>query len=324
MKKRTFESIRLVGWLVFFLAIAWSCQKENVSLMSAKTREQASLAASNNSQLLTTAQDVADITSSALAGQGVAGGRTLTYGRVADGDHGDHDPCGPTVTGTFSFTEKHDTIIYSGKLTIDFGDGTACHDSTEMHKGKIIDSFTLILTRNDSISFNLTDSITFEGFHKDTVTVDGLFVKRSTSWKNWTLDISNAKITYQDGTMVSWSGSLNTVIGPGAIGMNDTDGDNGSDSTHTSDGGHYGHFSFSKTVTGSIHGTTRDGAEFTAEITKPLVYQCGCSKRIPVSGTVKITVAGVESDVDYGDGTCDRKYSVTTAGVTTDFTLRKV
>ncbi|MGC4021403.1 MAG: hypothetical protein QM734_05405 [Cyclobacteriaceae bacterium] len=43
-----------------------------------------------------------------------------------------------------------------------------------------------------------------------------------------------------------------------------------------------------------------------------------------MSGTVDITAAGIESVIDYGDGTCDKiAYTITTAGVVTEHTFKK-
>lgn len=68
-------------------------------------------------------------------------------------------------------------------------------------------------------------------------------------------------------------------------------------------------------VTGSGAGVNRDGAEYTFEITDPLIYQNGCF--YPVSGVVEIVTEGSSTIIDYGNGECDKVATVTTDGVTT-------
>ncbi|WP_337045119.1 hypothetical protein [Emticicia sp. 17c] len=74
-------------------------------------------------------------------------------------------------------------------------------------------------------------------------------------------------------------------------------------------------------TTGSTNAKSSDGTEFTANITKTLVvkYACQESRGFPVSGTIEIKpFTGDSKVVDYGDGTCDLKYTVTTNGVTVE------
>ncbi len=74
-------------------------------------------------------------------------------------------------------------------------------------------------------------------------------------------------------------------------------------------------------VTGSTTGKSSDGTTFSTNITKALLTKNSCSdsKGFPVSGTEEITTAaGVKTVVDYGDGTCDLKYTETTNGVTVE------
>lgn len=74
-------------------------------------------------------------------------------------------------------------------------------------------------------------------------------------------------------------------------------------------------------VTGSTTGKSSDGTTFSTNITKALITKNSCSdsKGFPVSGTEEVTTAaGVKTEVDYGTGTCDLKYTETTNGVTVE------
>ncbi len=74
-------------------------------------------------------------------------------------------------------------------------------------------------------------------------------------------------------------------------------------------------------VTGSTNGKSSDGTTFSTIITKALLskFSCQDAKGFPVSGTEEITdQSGTKKIVDYGDGTCDLKYTETTNGVTVE------
>ncbi|SRR5258706_3242643 len=286
-------------WLTFFMVV--SCQKDNfMDHMNASMKTE--LAAHDNSQIIAVTQDAMDVTGAALAGKGISSGRYAANQRTTDGDDGDMD-CAPSISGTFSIDRSHpDTIVYSGTLTIDYGAGLYCKDSTEIRKGKIIDTFNLIVSTKDSITYNLTESVTFQGYEKDSVKVDGVFTVNSTSDAMSTLTVQNAKITYSNGTSVSWSGIL---------------------TSHYIHNGYYDKDQESRQVAGSISGTNRDGVDFSASITKAILFEYSCSRRIPVSGTIDLTVGSVQSTIDYGTGTCDRIYTITTGGTTTTYTFKR-
>jgi hypothetical protein len=57
----------------------------------------------------------------------------------------------------------------------------------------------------------------------------------------------------------------------------------------------------------------------------PILYKnaCGLTNRVPVAGIVDITPIGKSLRVvDYGDGTCDRQYTVTVDGQTVTKTFK--
>jgi len=212
--------------------------------------------------------------------------------------------CQPSISGTFSIDKSHtDTLIYSGSLAIDYGTGTVCKDSTEIRKGKLIDAFKLVVALKHRDKYNLMESITFQEFQKDSVQVDGVFTSQSTSDTLSVLTAQNAKITYKDGTSVSWNGSLtNRYILNGSFHERNNE---------------------SRQVTGSISGTNRQGASFSTTITKAILYQYSCSRNIPVTGTIDLTVGTMSSAIDFGTGTCDKEYTITTNGTTTTYTFKR-
>lgn len=71
-------------------------------------------------------------------------------------------------------------------------------------------------------------------------------------------------------------------------------------------------------ISGTGSGTDRNGIPYTLAITTPLRVEIGC--RWVVSGVLEITPGSLAvRKVDYGDGTCDRKITVTVNGFTITF-----
>lgn len=294
MKTKFLKSIRQLACLMVMSWILAACNQDNVSHPKSMTsQQQANTAAEDNGQMIASTQDVMDITAGAMTGQGISNGRFVSTERSGP----ESWDCGSRVSGTFNIDKSHsDSLIYQGTITIDYGDGSNCKDSVNIRRGIIIDSFTFILTRSD---FDLTESISFQDFHRDTIQLDGTFISKSSSRDKSTVEIQNARITYKDGTFNLWNGMLTILVGPATeqLGIDD--------------------FHFFKSVTGGVTGTTRSGAAFTAEITNDIIFLYSCSRRFPVSGTIKVTVDDVTSTVDYGNGRCDRQYTVSNGDSTT-------
>lgn len=303
---KTLKLLSPALWAALFILAMWACQNENAEEPSVNAS--ATTSAQDNTQIVAVTEDVLDITADGLTSEGFAGGRIA-------GDHEDDDDndgtngggnCHPSISGTFDLDKTDpDSLIYTGTVTIDFGDGSSCEDSTHVRKGKIIDHYTITLVhhKNEGFTFSSTETITFEGFYKDSTQIDGTFIIKSSTGEPTTVEAKDAKITYADSTSFSWAGTLTF----------DYEKDSGS--RHCKGN--------TMNVTGSLSGTTRTGADFTATITKELVFKRGCfgkSSFIPVSGTIDVTTGGVTSTIDYGDGSCDKDYTVTAAGVVTEYT----
>lgn len=76
------------------------------------------------------------------------------------------------------------------------------------------------------------------------------------------------------------------------------------------------------TVTGGFSGVNRRGVAYTAVIEDEVTHKTECWKSLvfmPALGKVKYTSPNAEATVDYGDGTCDRKVTVTVNGSTYEF-----
>lgn len=299
MQKIKSGLVRSLRWSALFSVLLFACD-DNDNLSPEESRAKAEVAAQDNSEMLAATQEVLDVTSMALLEKGVSGGRTSSGGRLSE--HGFN--CYPTISASYDVKKNADSIVYSGTIVIDFGDGSSCEDSTKVRSGKITDVFKTVIRYNDSIPARSTEVITFENYKKDSVELNGVFTSAYSSDGSSTVEIDDAVLTYEDGTSASWSGTLSYSY--------DNNG-----TLHWKDD--------TKTLTGSITGTTRTGDNFNAEITNDVVfsYECEGKHDVPVSGTISINVGGSSSEVDYGDGTCDKIYTITTNGETTEYTFGK-
>ena len=111
----------------------------------------------------------------------------------------------------------------------------------------------------------------------------------------FTKNVSDAKLTYTDGSSITWSCEKYSELVEGG----DT-------------------FVFADdvwSVSGAGSGVDLDGNAYTMEITSPLIYRNGCF--YPVSGIVEIVTDGQTTKlIDYGDGECDNAITVTADGTT--------
>jgi hypothetical protein len=155
-------------------------------------------------------------------------------------------------------------------------------------------TFSGILVRTVVYDNLKRDSLTMNGSHSITTTV--VNGKASASEKLGKMTILNAN----SGKTITYTSTRSRAIdNKGTLSRNDDE----------------------SSVTGSTSGSSSDGTTFSSNITKALITKntCSNSKGFPVSGTEEIVAQdGTRKVVDYGDGTCDLKYTETTNGVTVE------
>ena len=300
MKDSMEKLFRSFLWIGVFAVVLGACVNDDVNPLT--TSENAGLAAKENSQIVAVTEEVMDITDGIFVSRGMTGGRTDGGPGHDEDDHSDSLGCKPSISGSFHLDRSHpDSLIYTGTFVVDYGYVATCADSANSRRGKVMDSITIIISFGDSITFTSTEKITFEGFYKDSTQLDGKFIIKSSTGNPTTVKAQDAMITYADGTSFGWDGTLTFV--------------------YEKDGSRHCEGKTMKITGGSIQGTTREGAEFTTTIIKEIVFKRGCNGRrsfVPVSGTVEVITGGVSSTIDYGDGSCDKDFTITTAGVTTE------
>ncbi len=185
-------------------------------------------------------------------------------------------------------------IIPHGVITIDFG--LAClGPGGKSRSGKIIIEY---LGRRFMPGSKIIT--TFQNYSVNGIKLEGTRILTNTS-ANETAAVSfsiieeGMKVTYPDGTFATRSSSRirtwNRMLNP----TGDT-----------------------WTVTGSAIGSNRKGKEYIMTITKPLVYKRSCAiinkVFIPVEGTKELKTGGKSVTIDYGNGNCNNKVTITILG----------
>ncbi len=187
-----------------------------------------------------------------------------------------------------------DTTLEDGswQMIIDYGT-EGCDEYGELVKGKIIITWTETLS-----SYTATE--VYENLTYGDATIDGTVTYSGT----WT-DMTSADF--------SWEGSEDLVItfADEQITLKGTFKEKMDNESYTISEGNY-EFTSSK------------GYSYSYKITKPLVYNYSCEDAwIPVEGTEEISYTENEETtnftVDYGDGTCDNLYTVTSNGETVEY-----
>ncbi len=204
---------------------------------------------------------------------------------------------------------KYDSLLSTvARTVIDFGSGvTEKHDSVTITRvGKII------ITRNGD-STGKTETVTFESYTVNGNLIEGTKTRVSTFVKAngtatgiSTTTVSGGKITFNDGTVTTWTGNKERKS---SIVLDSNDRPlSGAIATEGS-----------AVVTGS------DGSViYSHRISKTLTEDIACRHEHhgPVSGTVEILYKTNTITIDFGDGSCSNdKVTVTINGVTTSKTV---
>ncbi|MGV3766848.1 MAG: hypothetical protein ACO1NW_12025 [Chitinophagaceae bacterium] len=221
---------------------------------------------------------------------GMAG--TGAFGRVNE----------PWHCYTVTATKLDEPRNFPLKIVVDFGAGCTGKNGV-LRKGKIITTYSNRLTVNGA-----TAVTTFEGYSVNGVKLEGTHTIQQLGNINDTLKfglkIENAVVTKENGEAAAWQ-STKTLT---QIGGNSTLYIPGDDV-------------FS--LTGQSNGTvTLSGNEYSwsKRVINPLVKANIC--RYIQSGSVGISRNGRENTIDFGDGTCDNKATITVNGISVTITLR--
>ena len=201
---------------------------------------------------------------------------------------------------TITRDKNDDGSIWPMSWTVDFGDGTCECACGHSRSGKIHVTLSAWWKTEGSLR-----EISFDDFHFDGYKLEGtktILNKGLNDAGNMVFEkkLTDGKITYEDGTSMSWSCTK--------------------EAEQIEGGGTFLFFDDVWSVTGSGSGVNIDGNNFKMTITSPLIYKNGCF--YPVSGVITIETDGEETKtIDYGDGECDKKITVTVGDQTEEIEL---
>lgn len=175
-------------------------------------------------------------------------------------------------------------------VTVDFGeDGCEGRDG-KFRKGIVTGTFSnwpwIPNARLEIVpSSYFVDDYKVEG--TKTITYKGTNLKGN---QNWDISVEDGVITTPEGETILWASERNNELIGGANDFNP--------------------WNIVHSITGTANGTNRTGRDYTAEITNALIVEIECLEI--TEGTLEIQPEDLKlRSVDYGDGSCDRKATVT-------------
>jgi len=193
----------------------------------------------------------------------------------------------------FTVTVTPKTLhVFPKVITIDFGTGCLGKDG-KLRKGKIISTYTgpMFIPGN-------TTTTTFEDYNVDSFKIEGTHMVENTSTSNkksWTVKVVNGKITNTiTGNWRQWDGTREHTQNEG----------NGTPLYLLDD---------VYEITGNSNGSNSNGNSWTSTITQPLIRKFTCPWI--AKGQVKITRNANNAVLDFGDGSCDNKATITINGI---------
>lgn len=289
MQKLTIAPACIVAAFVFSISFFSACSKsENTPGTSADEAALSSSASADNQ-----ADAVYNDVSSNVLGVNSEIGLGTGIGVFVAGSNN----VAPWQTGwehCFTVTISPEAIgIYPKTVTLDFGDGCTGQDG-HIRKGKIITVYTGPMFVAGTVA-----TTTLDGFYFDSLHVEGTH----TLTNNSTAENRIFNSVIQNGTITAPSG--NYTVWNRTRTWTQTDGS----------GTPYFPLDDVYSITGNSTGTVYIGAgsfQWTGTITEPLIHKFICPWH--VSGKIEIERTGVKSVLDFGDGTCDRKATLTING----------
>lgn len=207
-----------------------------------------------------------------------------------------------SASGCPTLTWAQPRGTYPNTLTIDFGTGCTGYNG-RVKSGQIIVEETGAYHDIGSVRTVTPQDFYVDDYHIEgsrTVTNAGL---NEESQMYWTIAVEHT-VTNPEGGVATWTANrVRTLIEGG-----DTEGcmDN------------------VISTTGGASGVAPNGEAFTSTITSPLIKRMDC--RWPVSGVEELSIEGRDGvrTIDFGNGECDDKATVTTPnGDTREITIRR-
>ncbi len=144
-------------------------------------------------------------------------------------------------------------------------------------------------------------TITFVGYYVNNHHIEGTITLTHNAANTYTISIQNGKITRPDGKYHSRTGSITRTCIANCSAVAAT--------------------ARSYSLTGSGSGTNINGETYSLSITNPVIVDPAC--KYIAKGTIEVTPGNKPTRVlDFGDGTCDDKATVTINGNTFNISLQ--
>lgn len=283
-------------------AILVSCSKDEVSdLAPAEKEEFATVSSNADAETEAVSNEIFDnamgVNSEvALGGTGVFGSANL------DQSSGIYGPSGiDSLSRCFivNVTRLDANAPFPVKITVDFGAGCTGRDG-RTRKGKVITTYTKRLLQPGAVA-----TTTFDGHYINGIKIEGTHTITNVSTSNqlsFNVKVSG-KLTNADGNFREWTSDKTISMIEGATTLLPQDD------------------VFS--ITGSASGIVKIDSkvyEWSTEITSPLIKRFNC--RWIVKGTIAHKKGNTRISVlDYGNGDCDNKASLTVNTETRIITL---
>ncbi len=176
-------------------------------------------------------------------------------------------------------------------------------DSTYLSSGRMISGLIHVVLGGPRRMQGTNDTITFEDFTIDSISVSGTIIKTYLSDEHTVQVVYDLTFTLPDGTVITREAVSTRIWVDGY----DTPFDITDDRFE---------------ITGYVNVSDSDGDSYRREITNPLVKLGTC--RYIVEGTVSLSINDVVfATIDYGDGECDNLATMTTADGTEEFEIGK-
>ena len=180
------------------------------------------------------------------------------------------------------------------RITVDFGaTNTTCFNNIA-RRGKI-----MLTYKGNYFIQGFTDTISFDNFYLNNRHIEGKHIVTNIGNLTWAVSVKDMKVTRPDGYFHTWNSERQRQL------LQDT-----SSAWDT----------FVYKVTGSVSGVNINGLSYTADIKDPLIKALGCWWI--ASGSIEFNAEGKPTvTINYGDGTCDNKATVTVNGKTYDIKI---
>lgn len=291
------STVIIFAGILFFV----SCKKDNNTNTTDNPDPQLSVDAAQNDNVAE--QQFNDVFNISMGVQSSDAGTDIGLGTGADIVYRTYD-----AEKTASPTDRCFTVTVDPKgantfpktVTLDFGTGCTGKDG-KVRSGKIITVFSGPMRTAGSKATS-----TFANYHVDSFMVNGTQIIENSSSSNkmaWTVSVVDGKVTNTNsGRWVEWD----------AVHEHTQTKGNGTPFDPTDD---------VYTITGNSSGSNSNNNSWTTNITQPLVRSFICPWREKGEITLTRKSDTITVILDYGDGTCDNKATITIKGITIPITL---